>query len=80
MQPLAKISILIFRRDHQKIAYERRDYESVDEKKKIILPENYKKQKEFRMERVNIMIETNDEISCAEGKLYHYNSSCKGQV
>ena len=28
----AKISILILRRDHQKISYERRDYESVDEK------------------------------------------------
>ena len=28
----AKILILILRRDHQTISYERRDYESVDEK------------------------------------------------
>ena len=36
-----------FRRDHQKISYERRDYESVDEKKLILVyvPKNYEKKK-----------------------------------
>ena len=32
MRRSAKIWISILRRDHQKIPYERRDYESVDEK------------------------------------------------
>ena len=36
-----------FRRDHQKISYERRDYESVDEKKLILVyvPKNYEKKR-----------------------------------
>ena len=32
MQRIAKILILILRRDHKNFLYERRDYESVDEK------------------------------------------------
>ena len=46
----AKILILILEGIIKKISYDRRDYESVDEKKIILVyvPKNYKKKKEFR--------------------------------
>ena len=36
MASLSKSFYFNFRREHQKISYERRDYESVDEKKTIL--------------------------------------------
>ena len=57
MAPLSKNFDFNLRRDHQKISYERRDYESVDDGAHLELHLKNERKTKFRQLRVKILLD-----------------------